>query len=42
VKADVGIKDGRIAIIGKGNTSLPLALEEQIEIGVCGLKLYED
>ena len=28
--------------LGKGNTSLPIALEEQIEAGVCGLKLHED
>jgi urease subunit alpha len=28
--------------LGKGNASLPLALEEQIEAGVCGLKLHED
>jgi urease subunit alpha len=28
--------------LGKGNTSLPLALKEQIEAGVCGLKLHED
>jgi len=28
--------------LGKGNTSLPQALEEQIEAGVCGLKLHED
>ena len=28
--------------LGKGNASLPLAIEEQIEAGVCGLKLHED
>lgn len=28
--------------LGKGNASLPTALEEQIEAGVCGLKLHED
>ena len=28
--------------LGKGNASLPQALEEQIEAGVCGLKLHED
>lgn len=28
--------------LGKGNASLPMALEEQIEAGVCGLKLHED
>lgn len=28
--------------LGKGNASLPIALEEQIEAGVCGLKLHED
>jgi urease subunit alpha len=28
--------------LGKGNASLPLALQEQIEAGVCGLKLHED
>lgn len=28
--------------LGKGNASLPEALEEQIEAGVCGLKLHED
>ena len=28
--------------LGKGNASLPKALEEQIESGVCGLKLHED
>ena len=28
--------------LGKGNSSLPKALEEQIEAGVCGLKLHED
>ncbi|WP_372882021.1 urease subunit alpha [Psychromonas sp.] len=28
--------------LGKGNSSLPQALEEQIKAGVCGLKLHED
>ncbi|WAJ70424.1 urease subunit alpha [Catenovulum adriaticum] len=28
--------------LGKGNASLPEALAEQIEAGVCGLKLHED
>jgi urease subunit alpha len=28
--------------LGKGNGSLPLALEEQLEAGACGLKLHED
>jgi len=28
--------------LGKGNASLPAALEEQIASGVCGLKLHED
>ena len=28
--------------LGKGNVSLPKAIEEQIEAGVCGLKLHED
>ncbi|MDU0354153.1 urease subunit alpha [Paraglaciecola aquimarina] len=28
--------------LGKGNASLPQAIEEQIEAGVCGLKLHED
>jgi urease subunit alpha len=28
--------------LGKGNASLPVAIEEQIEAGVCGLKLHED
>ena len=28
--------------LGKGNASLPKAIEEQIEAGVCGLKLHED
>ncbi|WDE11590.1 urease subunit alpha [Thalassomonas haliotis] len=28
--------------LGKGNASLPLALEEQIKAGACGLKLHED
>jgi len=28
--------------LGKGNASLPDALEEQLEAGACGLKLHED
>jgi len=28
--------------LGKGNASEPLALEEQIQAGACGLKLHED
>lgn len=28
--------------LGKGNSSLPAALEEQLEAGACGLKLHED
>ncbi len=28
--------------LGKGNASLPLALEEQLKAGACGLKLHED
>ena len=28
--------------LGKGNASLPLALEEQLTAGACGLKLHED
>ncbi|TCS38998.1 urease subunit alpha [Reinekea marinisedimentorum] len=28
--------------LGKGNASLPEALEEQLEAGACGLKLHED
>tara|TARA_R110000823_G_scaffold139607_4_gene269502 strand:- start:44990 stop:46693 length:1704 start_codon:yes stop_codon:yes gene_type:complete len=28
--------------MGKGNASLPRALEEQLEAGACGLKLHED
>lgn len=31
-----------IGFLGKGNASLPEALEEQIEAGVIGLKLHED
>ena len=31
-----------IGFLGKGNASLPAALEEQIEAGVIGLKLHED
>ncbi|CAH0991646.1 Urease subunit alpha 1 [Sinobacterium norvegicum] len=31
-----------IGLLGKGNTSLPEALEQQVLAGVCGLKLHED
>src|SRR5882724_1520491 len=31
-----------IGILGKGNASLPAGLREQVEAGVCGLKLHED
>jgi urease subunit alpha len=31
-----------IGFLGKGNASLPAALEEQIRAGACGLKLHED
>jgi urease alpha subunit len=31
-----------LGFFGKGNTSLPDALAEQIEAGACGLKLHED
>jgi len=31
-----------VGITGKGNDSKALALEEQVEAGVCGLKLHED
>jgi urease subunit alpha len=31
-----------IGLLGKGNASLPLALEEQVEAGAMGLKLHED
>lgn len=31
-----------VGITGKGNDSDPLALNEQVEAGVCGLKLHED
>jgi urease subunit alpha len=31
-----------IGLLGKGNASLPLGLEEQLEAGACGLKLHED
>ncbi len=31
-----------IGLLGKGNSSQPLALEEQVKAGVCGLKLHED
>lgn len=31
-----------VGITGKGNDSDPRALVEQVEAGVCGLKLHED
>lgn len=31
-----------LGFLGKGNASLPLALEEQLEAGALGLKLHED
>jgi urease subunit alpha len=31
-----------LGLMGKGNTSLPAALEEMILAGACGLKLHED
>jgi urease subunit alpha len=31
-----------LGFLGKGNGSLPAALEEQIRAGACGLKLHED
>lgn len=31
-----------VGFLGKGNASLPIALEEQLEAGACGLKLHED
>lgn len=31
-----------LGFLAKGNTSLPLALEEQMLAGACGLKLHED
>lgn len=31
-----------LGFLGKGNASLPIALEEQIEAGALGLKLHED
>ena len=31
-----------LGFMGKGNASLPAALEEQIAAGACGLKLHED
>ena len=31
-----------LGFVGKGNASLPAALEEQLEAGACGLKLHED
>jgi urease subunit alpha len=31
-----------LGFLGKGNASLPIPLEEQLEAGACGLKLHED
>lgn len=31
-----------LGFLGKGNASLPLSLEEQLNAGACGLKLHED
>ncbi len=31
-----------LGFLGKGNASLPQALEEQLKAGACGLKLHED
>jgi len=31
-----------LGFMGKGNASLPEALDEQVEAGACGLKLHED
>ena len=31
-----------LAFAGKGNSSLPVALEEQVQAGACALKLHED
>ena len=31
-----------VGLLGKGNVSLPLGIEEQVEAGVMGLKLHED
>lgn len=31
-----------VGMLGKGNCSMPLPVEEQIEAGVCGLKIHED
>ena len=31
-----------LGFLGKGNASLPIALEEQLLAGACGLKLHED
>ena len=31
-----------LAFAGKGNASLPAALEEQVLAGACALKLHED
>ncbi|MFF3004206.1 urease subunit alpha [Kitasatospora sp. NPDC057940] len=31
-----------VGLLGKGNGSLPGALREQVEAGVCGLKVHED
>jgi urease len=31
-----------VGITGKGNDCEPIALQNQVEAGVCGLKLHED
>ena len=31
-----------IGVLGKGNSSLPVPLEEQLRAGACGLKVHED
>src|SRR3977135_4683453 len=31
-----------LGFTGKGNSSLPKAIEEQVRAGACGLKLHED
>ncbi|WP_327065573.1 urease subunit alpha [Kitasatospora sp. NBC_01250] len=31
-----------VGLLGKGNAALPQALREQVEAGVCGLKVHED
>ncbi|MBS2535968.1 urease subunit alpha [Catenulispora sp. NF23] len=31
-----------VGLLGKGNGSLPFSLREQVEAGVCGLKVHED